>query len=281
MSAVMMDGKALSARIKEQVRAQVEGMSQRPGLAMVLVGEDPAAQVYEMGKRKDCKQCGIYYETYRLPGDVSQEELVEMVQLLNQREEIDGILIQFPLPDHLDDRAVQLAIRPDKDVDCVNPSNVGDLILGVDSFRPCTPAGVMRLLKEYDIDPTGKRCTVVGRSNIVGKPQAMLMLLSDATVTVCHTKTANLKEECQRADILITAAGKTGLITGDMVKEGGVVVDIAINRDEQGKLCGDAVFDQVAPKASYLTPVPGGVGPVTRAILMENTLSAARRHGKG
>ena len=234
-----------------------------------------------MGKRKDCKQCGIYYETYRLPGEVSQEELVEMVQLLNQREEIDGILIQFPLPHHLDERALQLAIRPDKDVDCVNPSNVGDLILGVDSFRPCTPAGVMRLLKEYDIDPTGKRCTVVGRSNIVGKPQAMLMLLSDATVTVCHTKTANLKEECQRADILITAAGKTGLITGDMVKKGAVVVDIAINRDEQGKLCGDAVFDQVAPKASYLTPVPGGVGPVTRAILMENTLSAARRHGKG
>ncbi|MGO5022834.1 bifunctional 5,10-methylenetetrahydrofolate dehydrogenase/5,10-methenyltetrahydrofolate cyclohydrolase [Lawsonibacter sp. LCP25S3_G6] len=281
MSAVLMDGKGLSARIKEQVRAQVEKMSRRPGLAMVLVGEDPAAQVYEAGKRKDCKQCGIYYETYRLPGDVNQEELVEVVQLLNQREDIDGILIQFPLPEHLDDRAVQLAIRPDKDVDCVNPSNVGDLILGVDSFRPCTPAGVMRLLKEYDIDPTGKRCTVVGRSNIVGKPQAMLMLLSDATVTVCHTKTANLKEECLRADILITAAGKTGLITGDMVKEGAVVVDIAINRDDQGKLCGDAVFDQVAPKASYLTPVPGGVGPVTRAILMENTLCAARRHGKG
>ena len=281
MSAVLMDGKGLSARIKEQVRAQVENMSRRPGLAMVLVGEDPAAQVYEAGKRKDCKQCGIYYETYRLPGDVNQEELVEVVQLLNQREDIDGILIQFPLPEHLDDRAVQLAILPDKDVDCVNPSNVGDLILGVDSFRPCTPAGVMRLLKEYDIDPTGKRCTVVGRSNIVGKPQAMLMLLSDATVTVCHTKTANLKEECLRADILITAAGKTGLITGDMVKEGAVVVDIAINRDDQGKLCGDAVFDQVAPKASYLTPVPGGVGPVTRAILMENTLCAARRHGKG
>ncbi len=281
MSAVLMDGKGLSARIKEQVRAQVEKMSRRPGLAMVLVGEDPAAQVYEAGKRKDCKQCGIYYETYRLPGDVNQEELVEVVQLLNQREDIDGILIQFPLPEHLDDRAVQLAIRPDKDVDCVNPSNVGDLILGVDSFRPCTPAGVMRLLKEYDIDPTGKRCTVVGRSNIVGKPQAMLMLLSDATVTVCHTKTANLKEECLRADILITAAGKTGLITGDMVKEGAVVVDIAINRDDQGKLCGDAVFDQVTPKASYLTPVPGGVGPVTRAILMENTLCAARRHGKG
>ena len=281
MSAVLMDGKGLSARIKEQVRTQVEAMAQRPGLAMVLVGEDPAAQVYDAGKQKDCKQCGIYYETYRLPYEVSQEDLVEVVQLLNQRDDIDGILIQFPLPEHLDDRAVQLAIRPDKDVDCVNPSNVGDLILGVDSFRPCTPAGVMRLLEEYGIDPTGKRCTMVGRSNIVGKPQAMLMLLGDATVTVCHTKTANLKEECLRADILITAAGKTGLITGDMVKDGAVVVDIAINRDQEGRLCGDVVFDQVAPKASYITPVPGGVGPVTRAMLMENTLFAAKRHGKG
>ena len=280
MSAVLMDGKGLSAQIKEQVRAQVEGMSQRPGLAMVLVGEDPAAQVYEAGKRKDCRQCGIYYETYRLPYDVSQEELVEVVQLLNQREDIDGILIQFPLPEHLDDRAVQLAIRPDKDVDCVNPSNVGDLILGVDSFRPCTPAGVMRLLKEYGIDPAGKRCTMVGRSNIVGKPQAMLMLLGDATVTICHTKTPDLREECLRADILITAAGRTGLITGDMVKEGAVVVDIAINRDDEGRLCGDVEFGPAVQRASYITPVPGGVGPVTRAILMENTLSAARRHGK-
>ena len=280
MSAVLMDGKGLSARIKEQVRTQVEGMSQRPGLAMVLVGEDPAAQVYEAGKRKDCRQCGIYYETYRLPYDVSQEELVEVVQLLNQREDIDGILIQFPLPEHLDDRAVQLAIRPDEDVDCVNPSNVGDLILGVDSFRPCTPAGVMRLLKEYGIDPAGKRCTLVGRSNIVGKPQAMLMLLGDATVTICHTKTPDLREECLRADILITAAGRTGLITGDMVKEGAVVVDIAINRDDEGRLCGDVEFGPAVQRASYITPVPGGVGPVTRAILMENTLSAARRHGK-
>ena len=280
MSAVLMDGKGLSARIKEQVRTQVEGMSQRPGLAMVLVGEDPAAQVYEAGKRKDCRQCGIYYETYRLPYDVSQEELVEVVQLLNQREDIDGILIQFPLPEHLDDRAVQLAIRPDKDVDCVNPSNVGDLILGVDSFRPCTPAGVMRLLKEYGIDPAGKRCTMVGRSNIVGKPQAMLMLLGDATVTICHTKTPDLREECLRADILITAAGRTGLITGDMVKEGAVVVDIAINRDDEGRLCGDVEFGPAVQRAAYITPVPGGVGPVTRAILMENTLSAARRHGK-
>ena len=281
MAAVVIDGKALAAKVKESVRAQVEQMERKPGLAVVLVGDDSASRVYVNGKKKDCGECGIYSEEYAIPAEITQQELLELVDVLNGREDIDGILVQLPLPRHLNEKEILRAIRPDKDVDCVNPSNVGDLILGVDSFRPCTPAGVMRLLKEYDIDPTGKRCTVVGRSNIVGKPQAMLMLLSDATVTVCHTKTANLKEECLRADILITAAGKTGLITGDMVKEGAVVVDIAINRDDQGKLCGDAVFDQVAPKASYLTPVPGGVGPVTRAILMENTLCAARRHGKG
>lgn len=280
MAAILMDGKTLSAQIKGRVRAKVDLMVQKPGLAMVLVGENPAAQVYEAGKRKDCQECGMYYETYRLPEDVDQPELVEVVQVLNQREDIDGILVQFPLPEHLDDRAVQLAIRPDKDVDCVNPSNVGDMILGVKSFLPCTPAGVMRLLEEYHISPAGKRCTVVGRSNIVGKPQAVLLMLMDGTVTVCHTKTPDLAAECRGADILITAAGHTGLITADMVKEGAVVVDIAINRDENGKLCGDAVFNEVAAKASYITPVPGGVGPVTRAILMENTLEAAIRHRK-
>ncbi len=280
MSAVIMDGKALSARIKEQVRAQAQAMERRPGLAMILVGEDPAAQVYEAGKRKDCQQCGFYYDTFQLPGDVSQEELEQVLEQFNGREDIDGILVQFPLPARLDARRVQLAIRPDKDVDCIHPANVGDLILGVDSFRPCTPAGVMRLLEEYGIDPRGKRCTVVGRSNIVGKPQAMLMLLRDSTVTICHTQTKNLEEECAKADILITAAGHAGLITGEMVKQGAVVVDIAINRDGQGRLCGDAVFEQAAARASYITPVPGGVGPVTRAVLMENTLKAALRHGK-
>lgn len=280
MSAVLMDGKALSARIKGRVRAEVDLMVEKPGLAMVLVGDNPAAQVYEAGRRKDCQQCGIYYETYRLPEDVDQHELVDMVQMLNQREETDGILIQFPLPEHLDDRAVQLAIRPDKDVDCVNPSNVGDMILGVKSFLPCTPAGVMRLLEEYKINPAGKRCTMVGRSNIVGKPQAVMLMLMDGTVTICHTKTPDLAAECRGADILITAAGHAGLITADMVKEGAVVVDIAINHDQNGRLCGDAVFDEVAAKASYITPVPGGVGPVTRAMLMENTLDAARRHRK-
>lgn len=280
MAAIVMDGKALAAKIKEQVRLRVEKMERKPGMAMVLVGENPAAQVYERGKGQDCRQCGIYYETYRLPEDVPQKELLDVIGFLNEREGIDGILIQFPLPGHLDDRAVQLAIRPDKDVDCVHPSNMGDLTFGVDCFWPCTPAGVMRLLAEYDIDPAGKNCAMVGRSNIVGKPQAMLLLRRDCTVTVCHTKTPDLAAECRRADILITAAGRPGLITADMVKEGAVVIDVAVNRDEAGKLCGDVDYAAVASKASYITPVPGGVGPVTRAVLMENTLTAALRHGK-
>lgn len=280
MPAVLMDGKALAAKIIEQVRCEVEKLDRKPGLAVVLVGEDPASRVYVGGKRKDCAQCGIYSEEYVLPKETTQDTLLELLDTLNGRENIDGILVEFPLPDHMDKRAVQLAIRPEKDVDCVNPANMGYMMLGEESFWPCTPAGVMRLLTEYGIDPSGKRCVMVGRSNIVGKPQAILMLWRDATVTVCHTKTPNLAEECRRADILITAAGQTGLITGDMVKEGAVVVDIAINRDEHGRLCGDAVYDEVLRKASYMTPVPGGVGPVTRAMLMENTLYAAKRHGK-
>lgn len=280
MAAVAMDGKALAAQLKEEIRQQVEKMPVKPGLAVVLVGEAPASRVYVRGRKKDCTLCGIYSEEYILPQETSQEELLDLIDLLNGREDIDGILVQFPLPDHLDGKAVQLAIRPDKDVDCVHPANMGYLVLGEESLRPCTPSGVMRLLSEYGIDPTGKHCVVVGRSNIVGKPQAMMMLWEDATVTVCHTKTVDLAGECRRADILITAAGQRGLITGDMVKEGAVVIDIAVNRDEQGQLCGDAVYDQVVEKASYITPVPGGVGPVTRAMLMENTFLAAKRHGK-
>lgn len=280
MAAVAMDGKALAAQLKEEIRQQVEEMPVKPGLAVVLVGEDPASRVYVRGRKKDCTLCGIYSEEYILPQETSQEDLLDLIDLLNGREDIDGILVQFPLPDHLDGKAVQLAIRPDKDVDCVHPANMGYLVLGEESLRPCTPSGVMRLLSEYGIDPTGKHCVVVGRSNIVGKPQAMMMLWEDATVTVCHTKTVDLAGECRRADILITAAGQLGLITGDMVKEGAVVIDIAVNRDEQGQLCGDTVYDQVVEKASYITPVPGGVGPVTRAMLMENTFLAAKRHGK-
>ena len=280
MSAVIMDGKALAAKIKDHVREQVEKMDRKPGLAVVLVGENPASKVYVNGKKKDCSQCGIYSEEYVLPVETTQEELMDLIGVLNQREDIDGLLVQFPLPEHLDGKAVELAIRPDKDVDCVHPANMGYLMMGEETLWPCTPAGVMRLLAEYEIDPSGKRCVVVGRSNIVGKPQAMLMLWGDATVTVCHTKTPDLAAECRQADILVSAAGHRGLITPDMVKDGAVVIDVAVNRDEQGKLCGDTVYDPVAEKASYITPVPGGVGPVTRAMLMENTLRAARRHGK-
>ena len=280
MAAIVMDGKSLAAKIREQVRLRVEQMGRKPGMAMVLVGENPAAQVYEAGKRKDCQQCGIYYETYRLPEDVPQKELLDVIHFLNEREGIDGILIQFPLPGHLDDRAVQMAIRPDKDVDCVHPSNVGDLTLGVDCFWPCTPAGVMRLLAEYGVDPAYKNCTMVGRSNIVGKPQAMLLLQKNGTVTICHTKTPDLAEECRRADILIAAAGRAGLITGDMVKEGAAVIDVAMNQGPDGRLCGDVDYPAAAERAAYITPVPGGTGPVTRAMLMENTLTAALARGK-
>lgn len=280
MPAVQMDGRALAGRIKEQVRAQVEGMERRPGLAAVRVGEDPASQVYTRSRRKDCALCGIYHEEYVLPQDTTQPELMDLIDMLNSRADIDGILMEFPLPEHLDSRAVQLAIRPDKDVDCINPANMGHLMLGEEALRPCTPAAVMRLLEEYGVETAGKTCVLVGRSSIVGKPLAMLMLLGDATVTICHTKTAMLAEECRRADILVTAAGEAGLITADLVKDGAVVVDIAVNRDARGALCGDTVYDQVARKAACLTPVPGGVGPVTRAILMENTLKAAAGHDR-
>ncbi len=279
MSAVMMDGKALAAKVKEGVRNQVEAFRSRPGLAVVLVGDDPASRVYVNGKKKDCAECGIYSEEYHLPQEATQAQLLELVRTLNEREEMDGILVQLPLPAHLDEREVLLAIRPDKDVDCFHPFNVGQLMIGEQSFQPCTPAGVMRMLEEYGIDPAGKHCVVVGRSNIVGKPQAMLMLQKNATVTICHTRTRNLKEMCLQADILVAAAGRAGLITADMVKEGAVVVDVAMNRNEAGKLCGD-VDPAAAQRASYMTPVPGGVGPMTRAMLMENTLTAARLHGK-
>ncbi len=280
MAAIVMDGKALAAKIKEEVRAKAETLSEKPGLAVILVGDNPASRVYVNGKKKDCGECGFLSEEYALPAQTTQEELLELIDRLNQRDEIDGILVQLPLPAHLDEKQVLLAIRPDKDVDCFHPFNVGQMMIGEPGFKPCTPAGVMRMLEEYGIDPAGKRCVVVGRSNIVGKPQAMLMVQKNATVTICHTKTRDLKAECLNADILVAAAGRVNLITGDMVKEGAVVVDVAMNRNDQGKLCGDVAYDECAVKASYITPVPGGVGPLTRAMLMENTLLAARMHGK-
>lgn len=280
MAAIVMDGKALATKIKGEVAERVSVMEQKPGLAVILVGNNQASRVYVNGKKKDCGECGIYSQEYTLPEDTTQQELLELIEQLNGREDIDGILVQLPLPRHLDEKEVLLAIRPDKDVDCFHPFNVGRMMIGEEGFKPCTPAGVMRILEEYGIDPAGKRCVIVGRSNIVGKPQAMLMVQKNATVTICHTKTADLKAECLNADILVAAAGRVNLITGDMVKEGAVVVDVAMNRNEEGKLCGDVDYHECAVKASYITPVPGGVGPLTRAMLMENTLLAAKTHHK-
>lgn len=279
MSAIIMDGKALAEKVKDQVRAQAEGLARTPGLAVILVGDNPASRVYVNGKKKDCAQCGFYSEEYALPAETTQQELLGLIETLNSREDIDGILLQLPVPAHLDEQALLHAIRPDKDVDCFHPYNVGQLMIGEKGFQPCTPAGVMRMLREYGIDPAGKRCVVIGRSNIVGKPQALLMLRENATVTICHSRTQGLKEECLRADILVAAAGKAGLVTGDMIKPGAVVIDVAMNRNAEGKLCGDVDFAAAQETAGYITPVPGGVGPMTRAMLMENTLLAARMHG--
>ena len=280
MSAIRMDGTALAAKVKEEVRIQAEGMPRKPGLAIVLVGDDPASRVYAGGKRKDCTQCGFYSEEYVLPAQISQKELLDLIQVLTGREEIDGILIEQPLPGHLNAREVLWAVSPDKDVDCFHPYNVGLLTVGAPVFCSCTPAGVMRLLEGYGISPAGKHCVIVGRSNVVGKPLALLMLQADATVSVCHTRTADLKAECLRADILVTAAGRAGLVTGDMIKPGAVVVDVAVNQKEDGSLRGDVAFEEAAERAAYITPVPGGVGPMTRAMVLENTLRAAKLHGK-
>ena len=272
-----LDGKALAQKVKERVRQEAAGLPRRPGLAMVLVGEDPASHVYVRGKSRDCKQCGIYSETYDLPENTTQTQLLALVEELNGREDIDGIIVELPLPAHVDERQVLEAVAPDKDVDCFHPFNAGKLFVGEKGFLPCTPAGIMELLEEYHIDPAGKRAVVVGRSNIVGKPVAMLLMKKDATVTICHSKTEGLAEICRQADILVAAVGKRGVLTADMVKEGAVVIDVAMNRDEDGKLCGDLDHTATAEKAAYLSPVPGGVGPMTRAVLMENTLFAAKK----
>ena len=280
MPAVRMDGKALAAKVKEEVRLQAASMEKKPGLAVVLAGDDPASQVYARGKRRDCEQCGFYCEEYLLPAQVGEEELISLIRTLNGREEIDGILVEQPLPRGLDPHRVLWSVDPGKDVDCIHPHNMGLLSMGTPSLSPCTPAGVMRLLEEYGVDPAGKKCVIVGRSTVVGRPLAMLMLRADATVTLCHTRTPDLKAECLGADILVAAAGRPGLITGSMVKEGAVVVDVAMNRGPDGALVGDVVFEEAARRASLITPVPGGVGPMTRAMVLENTLLAARAHGK-
>lgn len=277
--AVRIDGKALAAQVKEQVRREVETLSRQPGLAVILVGDNPASQVYVRGKESDCAECGIRSFSHRLPAQTSQKELLELVEQLNQDAAVDGILCQLPLPEGLNEDQVIHAIAPDKDVDCFHPFNVGQMSIGAPTFLPCTPAGVMEMLRAYEIPVAGKRCVVLGRSNIVGKPMAMLLTQADGTVTVCHSRTPDLAALTREADILVAAVGCVGLVTADMVRPGTVVIDVAMNRNADGKLCGDVVFDEVEAKASYITPVPGGVGPMTRAMLMRNILTAARNHG--
>lgn len=278
--AVYIDGKALAAKVKARVREEAAKLPRKPGLAVILVGENPASKVYVAGKEKDCTECDIVSFPYKLSAETGREELLELIAELNAKEEVDGILVQLPLPKHLDEREVINAIAPDKDVDCFHPVNVGKMSIGEPAFLPCTPAGCMEMLKEYEIDVRGKRCVVLGRSNIVGKPMAMLLTAADGTVTTCHSRTVDLPGLCREADILVSAIGKTKFVTADMVKDGAVVIDVAMNRDENGKLCGDVDFAAVAPKCSYITPVPGGVGPMTRAMLMENILTAAKNHQK-
>ena len=276
--AIRIDGKTLAAKVKEQVRQEAAALARRPGLAVILVGDNPASQVYVRGKEADCAECGIVSFPYKLSADTTQEELLALVRELNENPEVDGILCQLPLPRGLDEELVIHSIDPSKDVDCFHPFNVGRMVIGEPVFLPCTPAGVMEMLKEYEIPIRGKRCVVLGRSNIVGKPMSILLTLADGTVTTCHSHTENLAEITREADILVSAIGKTKFVTADMVKDGTVVIDVAMNRDENGKLCGDVDFAAVEPKCSYITPVPGGVGPMTRAVLMQNILTAAKNH---
>ncbi|WOC31444.1 MULTISPECIES: bifunctional methylenetetrahydrofolate dehydrogenase/methenyltetrahydrofolate cyclohydrolase FolD [Caproicibacterium] len=277
------DGKAIAAQVRAQVKnevAQMEEEGYTPGLAVVLVGNDPASHTYVRNKKKACEETGIYSEICELPETVSQQELNSLVQELNRRPDIDGILVQMPLPQGLDESAVINAIAPDKDVDAFHPVNVGHIMIGDFDFLPCTPAGILELLHHEQIEVAGRHCVVIGRSNIVGKPMAMLLLHENGTVTICHSKTQNLPELCRQADILVSAVGKAKFVTADMVKPGAVVIDVGMNRDENGALCGDVDFAQVEPIAAAITPVPGGVGPMTIAMLLKNTLTAARRHNR-
>lgn len=276
--AILIDGKALAAKLRTQLIEEAKDLPRRPGLAVILVGHDPASRIYVSNKEKDCEQCGFLSYEYKLPDETSEDELLDMLDYLNRNPKVDGILVQMPLPAHLDEEKIINAISPDKDVDAFHPFNVGRMVIGDPVFLPCTPAGIMEMFKEYQITIRGKRCVVLGRSNIVGKPMATLLMQNDGTVTTCHTKTEDLARYTREADILVSAAGHRGLVTADMVKEGVVVIDVAMNRDDEGKFCGDVDFPEVSKKASYITPVPGGVGPMTRAILLRNILTASRRH---
>ena len=280
MTAKLILGKEVSAEIYGELRQRIEALKAKgvtPGLAVVLVGEDPASQVYVRKKGEMCEELGMKSLTVLMPEETTQEQLMAKVAELNADPSIHGFLVQLPLPAHIDEEAVINAIDPSKDVDCFHPYNVGRLNIGDPVFQPCTPAGVMEMLREYGISPVGKRCVVLGRSNIVGKPMAMLLLQQDGTVTVCHSKTPGLAAITREADILVSAVGRVGLVTPDMVKEGAVVIDVAMNRNEAGKLCGDVDLAAVEPKASYITPVPGGVGSVTTSVLIGHVVEAAER----
>lgn len=277
--AQIIDGKAVSKAVRQRVAAETEELKKKgitPGLAVILVGDDPASQVYVRNKERACEEVGFYSEKYTLPENTTQEELNALVDKLNARKEISGILCQLPLPKHLDDKAVINRIDPKKDVDAFHPENVGAIMIGDYHFLPCTPAGVMELIHSTGVEITGKKAVVIGRSNIVGKPMAMLLLHENATVEISHSKTKNLADITRTADILVAAIGKAGFVTADMVKEGAVVIDVGMNRNAEGKLCGDVDFDEVSKKCSYITPVPGGVGPMTISMLMQNTLTAAK-----
>ena len=281
--AKLIDGKAVSASVRAQVAEEVEQLKQQgvtPGLAVVIVGDDPASRTYVNNKKKACAQTGIYSEEYALPATTTQEELMELIETLNNKKDINGILVQSPLPNGLDEEAVVEAIVPEKDVDAFHPFNVGRIMIGDPVFLPCTPAGIMELIKLSGIEVAGKECVVVGRSNIVGKPQALLLLAANGTVTVCHSRTKNLAEVTRRADILVAAVGKAHIITADMVKPGAVVIDVGMNTLPDGKLTGDVDFEQVAKVAGAITPVPGGVGPMTITMLLRNTIAGYRAFQK-
>lgn len=273
------DGKKISSEVKERVRTEVKELDEQGigvCLAVVIVGEDPASQIYVRNKKKACEELGIRSEEYALPGTTTEAELLKLVESLNTNKEVNGILVQLPLPKQINETKIIAAISPLKDVDAFHAANVGKIMIGDYDFLPCTPAGCMELIHSTRISVSGKSCVVVGRSNIVGKPMAMLLLHESGTVTICHSKTVNLAEVCRSADILVAAVGKAKLITGEMVKPGAVVIDVGMNRDENNKLCGDVDFDSVNEVASFVTPVPGGVGPMTIAMLMQNTVMAAK-----
>ena len=274
----IIDGKVISAAVKERVKKGVAELNKKGitvGLAVIIVGEDPASKIYVANKKKACEALGIISEEYALPESTTEEELLALVDELNRKKSINGILCQLPLPRHLDEKLIINSILPEKDVDAFHPANVGRIMIGDYDFVPCTPAGIMEMLAYENINPEGKSCVVIGRSNIVGKPMAILLLHKNGTVTVCHSKTKNLKEICSKADILVAAVGKAKFVTADMVKEGAVVIDVGMNRVD-GKLYGDVDYEAVKEKASAITPVPGGVGPMTIAMLMQNTLTAAK-----